>query len=206
MAKARGLVAVNVEECKGCRLCVEACPVDVLHIANSFNTHGYNPAEYDGSGCTGCGVCYYACPEPGAITVYKNWEAAEWRKQHIETDISGYLFGYVINEGFTRGKAYVIDRNNPAENFPPHSIVVAPTAETSYFMKIEGSEKPISGYITEHGGRTSHAALCLLGKPYVTLVGVKDICSQIKTGDTIEIKAPCPDLIDNKAIGSVKKV
>ena len=77
MAHARGLVAVNVEECKGCKLCVEACPVDVLHIANSFNTHGYNPAEYEGEGCTGCGVCYYACPEPGAITVYKNWADAE---------------------------------------------------------------------------------------------------------------------------------
>jgi len=77
MAKARGLVAVNVEECKGCNLCVVACPVDVLHLADSFNTHGYSPAEYDGEGCTGCGVCYYACPEPGAITVYKNWAEAQ---------------------------------------------------------------------------------------------------------------------------------
>lgn len=77
MAKARGLVAVNVEECKGCKLCVEACPVTVLHLSESFNTHGYSPAEYDGEGCTGCGICYYACPEPGAITVYKNWEEAQ---------------------------------------------------------------------------------------------------------------------------------
>jgi 2-oxoglutarate ferredoxin oxidoreductase subunit delta len=77
MAKARGLVAVNVEECKGCNLCVVACPVDVLHLADNFNTHGYSPAEYDGEGCTGCGVCYYACPEPGAITVYKNWLEAQ---------------------------------------------------------------------------------------------------------------------------------
>lgn len=77
MSKARGLVAVNVEECKGCKLCVEACPVDVLHLADGFNTHGYSPAEYSGEGCTGCGVCFYACPEPGAITVYKNWAEAQ---------------------------------------------------------------------------------------------------------------------------------
>jgi len=90
MAKTRGLVAVNVEECKGCKLCVEACPVDVLHIARSFNTHGYNPSEYDGEGCTGCGICYYACPEPGAIVVFKNWEDAQYKflspkSQQVET-------------------------------------------------------------------------------------------------------------------------
>ena len=45
MAKARGLVAVNVEECKGCKLCVEACPVNVLHLSDGFNTHGYSPAD-----------------------------------------------------------------------------------------------------------------------------------------------------------------
>ncbi|MCF7822643.1 MAG: 4Fe-4S dicluster domain-containing protein [Candidatus Marinimicrobia bacterium] len=77
MTNARGFVAINVEECKGCKLCVTACPVDVLHLAESFNTHGYSPAEYEGDGCTGCGVCYYACPEPGAVTVYKNWAEAQ---------------------------------------------------------------------------------------------------------------------------------
>ncbi len=77
MAKSRGFVAVNVEECKGCKLCVEACPVNVLFIAESYNTHGYNPSEYLGEGCTGCGVCYYACPEPGALVVFKNWEETQ---------------------------------------------------------------------------------------------------------------------------------
>jgi len=70
MANARGFVAVNEEECKGCDLCVTACPVDVLHLAQHFNTHGYNPSEYDGDGCTGCGVCFYACPEPGPAFQY----------------------------------------------------------------------------------------------------------------------------------------
>ncbi len=76
MANARGFVAINEEECKGCELCVMACPVDVLHLATTINTHSYNPSSYTGEGCTGCGVCFYACPEPGAITVFKNWEEA----------------------------------------------------------------------------------------------------------------------------------
>ncbi len=67
----RGRVEVAVEECKGCGLCVEACPVGVMRLGEGFNSHGYHPAEYTGTGCTGCGVCFFACPEPGAITVLR---------------------------------------------------------------------------------------------------------------------------------------
>lgn len=65
-----GLVVIDAELCKGCSLCVSACPVKVLRLGGGLNCHGYHPAEYAGSGCTGCGICFYACPEPGAITVY----------------------------------------------------------------------------------------------------------------------------------------
>lgn len=67
----RGLVVIAEEICKGCGLCVEACPVDVLKLANQLNLHGYHPARYTGTGCTACAICFYICPEPGAITVYK---------------------------------------------------------------------------------------------------------------------------------------
>lgn len=58
-------------ECKGCRLCIEACPKKCIVISESLNEHSYHPAMYVGEGCTGCGICFYACPEPGAIRVYK---------------------------------------------------------------------------------------------------------------------------------------
>lgn len=58
-------------ECKGCQLCVEACPKKCIVISESLNEHSYHPAMYVGEGCTGCGICFYACPEPGAIKVYK---------------------------------------------------------------------------------------------------------------------------------------
>lgn len=67
----RGYVTINVEECKGCGLCVEACVQRVLALAPYLNHQGYHPAEYAGSGCNGCGLCFHCCPEPGAITVYK---------------------------------------------------------------------------------------------------------------------------------------
>jgi len=67
----QGLVMIAEGVCKGCALCIAACPVKVLDLAGHLNLHGYHPARYRGSGCTGCGICFYVCPEPGAITVYK---------------------------------------------------------------------------------------------------------------------------------------
>lgn len=65
----RGLLRVDVDECKGCGLCVEACPPKVIGMSERLNHYGYRTATYAGSGCTGCGICFMVCPEPGAITV-----------------------------------------------------------------------------------------------------------------------------------------
>jgi len=70
-ANDRGWVDLKSEECKGCGLCVEACPPEVLKLASYLNPYGYHPATYIGSGCTGCGICFFACPEPGAIKVWR---------------------------------------------------------------------------------------------------------------------------------------
>jgi NAD-dependent dihydropyrimidine dehydrogenase PreA subunit len=65
----RGLLRVNEDECKGCGLCVEACPPHAIRLGEVLNHYGYRTAAYKGSGCTGCGICFLVCPEPGAITV-----------------------------------------------------------------------------------------------------------------------------------------
>ena len=67
----RGLLRVDVNECKGCGLCVEACPPKVIQLSERLNHYGYRTATYVGEGCTGCGICFMACPEPGAITVLR---------------------------------------------------------------------------------------------------------------------------------------
>ena len=65
----RGQLELNSDECKGCSLCVGACPPKVLRMTDRLNRYGYRPVTYDGRGCTGCGICFVVCPEPGAITV-----------------------------------------------------------------------------------------------------------------------------------------
>src|SRR5271165_5728380 len=67
----RGQLRVDGEECKGCGLCVEACPPKVIALSERINHYGYRTAAYAGTGCTGCGICFMVCPEPGAITVLR---------------------------------------------------------------------------------------------------------------------------------------
>ena len=67
----RGSLRIDTAECKGCGLCVEACPPKVIHLSDRLNAYGYQTATYAGAGCTGCGICFLVCPEPGAITVLR---------------------------------------------------------------------------------------------------------------------------------------
>jgi 2-oxoglutarate ferredoxin oxidoreductase subunit delta len=70
MAKRQGIVLVDADRCKGCSLCVVACPTGSLVIGKALNRLGYHPVEFvEDSGCTACGTCYYACPEPAALAV-----------------------------------------------------------------------------------------------------------------------------------------
>ncbi|MBF0433194.1 MAG: 4Fe-4S binding protein [Fibrobacteria bacterium] len=64
-------VEIHKEECKGCRLCVDACPKHCLIPGSGINNIGYQFIEFESERCTACGICYYVCPELGAITVHK---------------------------------------------------------------------------------------------------------------------------------------
>jgi NAD-dependent dihydropyrimidine dehydrogenase PreA subunit len=69
--KDRGQLRIDTDECKGCGLCIEACPPKLIGLSQHLNHYGYRTAMYAGAGCTGCGICFMACPEPGAITVLR---------------------------------------------------------------------------------------------------------------------------------------
>ena len=45
MAKMKGAIEVNTERCKGCQLCIIACPQKVIALANKVNLHGYPYVE-----------------------------------------------------------------------------------------------------------------------------------------------------------------
>ncbi len=67
----QGTIKVNDLYCKGCGLCVAACPQKVLALDEQHLTpKGYHPARLVGEGCTGCAICALVCPD-AAITVYR---------------------------------------------------------------------------------------------------------------------------------------
>ena len=72
MAKVIGAVEINDERCKGCDLCVVACPTNVLALQpKEVNNRGYHFAyAADPEKCIGCASCALVCPDV-AITVLR---------------------------------------------------------------------------------------------------------------------------------------
>ena len=70
MAKISGTVEFRIEECKGCELCLEACPQGCLVMSPDLNRKGYHYAILASDTCTGCINCALVCPD-AVITVYR---------------------------------------------------------------------------------------------------------------------------------------
>jgi len=66
----RGTITVAEESCKGCELCIGACPQDSLGLSEKINAKGYRFVRLVQDNCTGCVNCALVCPE-AAITVYR---------------------------------------------------------------------------------------------------------------------------------------
>ena len=65
----RGTVTIDIEACKGCELCIPACPPEVLVMSSAVNETGYRYPELL-PGCTGCLACLQVCPD-FCFEVYK---------------------------------------------------------------------------------------------------------------------------------------
>lgn len=71
MAKVKGAIVVNIEKCKGCEVCIPACPTSVISITKDVNGKGYHYTYMEKPDeCTGCMNCAIVCPD-GVITVYR---------------------------------------------------------------------------------------------------------------------------------------
>lgn len=54
----------QADACKGCGLCVAACPKKIIVLAEEINSMGYHPATViDQAACNGCAMCARMCPD-----------------------------------------------------------------------------------------------------------------------------------------------
>ena len=62
---------MDIERCKGCKLCVVSCPQNVIALSPNVNQKGYHYAEpVKQELCIGCASCGIICPD-GVISVYR---------------------------------------------------------------------------------------------------------------------------------------
>lgn len=69
MAKVKGAIVIDRDRCKGCGVCVPACPNSVIRLGDKVNIKGYFYAEPYQDACIGCMNCAAVCPD-AVITVY----------------------------------------------------------------------------------------------------------------------------------------
>jgi 2-oxoglutarate ferredoxin oxidoreductase subunit delta len=64
-------LAIAQDRCKGCELCIAACPKHVLELDTAVvNALGYHPVRLtDADGCTSCAFCARVCPD-AVFTVF----------------------------------------------------------------------------------------------------------------------------------------
>ncbi len=66
------MVVIEEDLCKGCGLCVDACPKKILEIdGEKRNKGGYHPVRITSQEeCISCALCAEVCPDV-VIEVYK---------------------------------------------------------------------------------------------------------------------------------------
>ncbi|MCL2181716.1 MAG: 4Fe-4S binding protein [Treponema sp.] len=63
MAK-KGKIIISRDMCKGCLLCIRACPVKTLEVDTEMNSTGSYPVKtVNMEKCIACGNCFEVCPD-----------------------------------------------------------------------------------------------------------------------------------------------
>lgn len=93
--------------------------------------------------------------------------------------------GTGIGEKSVTGRAFVVEEGRDFNDFREGDILVSPYTDKDMVAYIEKT----AGLVVEEAGFTSHGAIVGLNLGLPTIVGAKDICNKLKTGDMILINA-----------------
>jgi 2-oxoglutarate ferredoxin oxidoreductase subunit delta len=74
------MIKVNEDWCKGCKICIERCPVNALEESDKLNRRGVRPPRLKKvNECNYCRLCELLCPDL-AITVFVDDKKKERKK------------------------------------------------------------------------------------------------------------------------------
>lgn len=93
--------------------------------------------------------------------------------------------GTGIGEKSVTGRAFVVEEGCDFNDFREGDILVSPYTDKDMVAYIEKA----AGLVVEEAGFTSHGAIVGLNLGLPTIVGAKDICNKLNTGDMILINA-----------------
>lgn len=80
----RGTVLVETELCKGCELCIVACPQECMGLSDTLNKKGYRFVTLtDHEKCTGCENCALVCPD-AVLTVFREPKKSRQPKPTVQ--------------------------------------------------------------------------------------------------------------------------
>lgn len=68
--KVKGKVAIEIQRCKACELCIRECKENALALGDNINLRGYRYIVANNDLCTGCVNCALICPD-AVITVHR---------------------------------------------------------------------------------------------------------------------------------------
>jgi len=154
-----------------------------LAIEEHYSTLNRRPTpmdiEWARDGIDGRLYIVQARPE----TVASQRAGDEIETQALKGKSSVVASGKAIGERIGSGTARVIGRKKDLASFRPGDVLVARTTTPDW----QPVMKKASAIVTDHGGRTCHAAIVAreLGIPAV--VGAEDATRKIKTGDAVTV-------------------
>ncbi len=94
----RGFIHNDISRCSGCRLCVDACPVDCIRIeaeqGHEKNLNWVAVFDVDIAKCIFCGLCVEVCPT-GSLTHTRKYEGAVF---HLKDLVYSYGRGWATQE------------------------------------------------------------------------------------------------------------
>jgi pyruvate,water dikinase len=123
-------------------------------------------------------------------TVASRRSATELDEYRLESRGAVLAAGRAVGGKIAAGKARVVAHASELGQFQPGEILVAATTMPDWGTVM----KRAAGVVTDHGGRTCHAAIVAREIGVPALVGCGDATSAIKTGDEVTLSCAEGDL------------